>query len=136
MRAAVVVMVTLLCCAAGAEEWITVRDPPGRGAPAILVDSANIEIADGGIRRARVKFDWGPGMDPNEKFTPNGLVVMISVVSYNCKRQLRRTESIESHLEDGTVHFTDLSKNALWYGPPENRAADPSIDFVCAWRPK
>jgi len=45
-------------------------------------------------------------------------------------------ESMESHRVDGSVHGLDLSKNLNWYPAPENRAAGPTIDFVCGWKPK
>jgi hypothetical protein len=64
-------------------------------------------------------------------FGPTVLSFMILVKSYDCEKQLTHEESVEWHKIDGSVQTFDVSKNPKWYPAPENRAADPSFDFVC-----
>jgi hypothetical protein len=139
MRKLIALLPVLLSAAASAEEWVVLRKPsdPGQaGTPVILIDSTSIEILDNGIRRARHKADFlGPRLAV-EKFDPNVVSFMIFVTSYDCERQMTHLDSMESHQVDGSVNRLDLSKNPKWYPAPEIRAADPSIDFVCGWKPK
>lgn len=124
---------------ARAEEWVVLRRPPetADSAPAgISVDSTSIEILKTGIRRARVKIDFLSRRVAFEKFGPTVLSFTILVKSYDCEKQLTHEESLEMHRIDGSVQASDLSKEPKWYPAPENRAADPTFDFVCGWRPK
>jgi hypothetical protein len=57
---------------------------------------------------------------------------MILVKSYDCAKRLRHEDSTERILVDSTVLRADLSKDPRWYPAPENPAADPTLDFVCA----
>jgi hypothetical protein len=128
----------LLSTAASAGEWVVLRKPsdPGQvGTPVILVDTTSIEILDNGIRRARHKTDFLGRRLEVEKFDPTVVSFMIFVTSYDCEKQMTHSESMESHQVDGSVHGLDLSKNPKWYPAPQNRAADPTIDFVCGWNP-
>jgi hypothetical protein len=138
MRGLIALALVLLSSAAGAEEWVVVRKPsvPGQaGTPVILVDSTSTEILGNGIRRARSKMDFlGPRLEV-EKFDPAVVSFMITITSYNCERQMTHEESMESHQVDGTVRGY-LSRNPKWYPAPEIRAADPTIDFVCGWKPQ
>jgi hypothetical protein len=136
MRELIALTLMLLSTAASAEEWVIVRKPsdPGQaGTPAILVDSTSIQILDNGIRRARSKFDFlANGRKVEGKF----VIMMIWVKSYDCEKQMTHEESMESRESDGSVHTHDLSSNPKWYPAPENRLADPTIDFVCGWKPR
>jgi hypothetical protein len=128
----------LISNAVSADEWVTLRKPPepGESAPAgILVDAASIEILATGIRRARVKFNFLGRRSDLEK-SPNIVSFMIIVRSYDCEKQMTHDESMETHHTDDSVHSLDLSKSPKWYPAPPNRAADPTIDFVCGWKPK
>jgi hypothetical protein len=135
-----VVLVLLVASGvAQAEDWVVLRKPAeiGESAPAgILVDSTSIEILETGIRRARVKIDFLSRRLGFEQFSPNTLSFTIWTTSYDCDRQMSREISMETHLVDGSVSTLGLSKNPRWYPAPENRAVDPSFDFVCGWRPK
>ena len=137
-RAWVALTLVLLSSAALAEEWIVLRKPPEtRTAPAgIFVDSSSIEILDGGIRRARVKIDFLSRRVDFEEFGPKAVSFTILVKSYNCEKQLTHEVSTESHQIDGSVQTSNSSKDPKWYPAPANRAADPTINFVCGWRPK
>jgi hypothetical protein len=139
MRELIALTLVLLSTAANAEEWVVLRKPsdPGQaGTPAILVDSTSIEILGNGIRRARVKFDFLADGRKFEASGPTVVTMMILVKSYDCEKQMTREESLESHNSDGSVHTVDLSNSPKWYPAPENRLADPTIDFVCGWKPK
>jgi hypothetical protein len=123
---------------ASADEWIVVRKLPGPGEslPGILIDSTSIEILDAGIRRATQKTDFLGRRLKVEKLGPTAVSFMIFVTSYDCEKRMTHLESMESDQVDGSVHALDLSRNSKWYPAPENRAADPTIDFVCGWEPK
>jgi hypothetical protein len=139
MRELIGLTLVLLSTAASAEEWVVLRrtPDPGESAPAgILVDSTSIEILDTGIRRARHKSDFLGRRLELEKFGVGVLAFTITVTSYDCKNQMTHDESVEFHNVDGTFHSLDQSNNPKWYPAPENRAADPTIDFVCGWKPK
>jgi hypothetical protein len=139
MRELVALTLVLLSTAASAEEWVVVRKPtdPGQaGTPAILVDSTSIEILDNGIRRARGKFDFLADGRKFEASGPTFVTMMIWVKSYDCEKQMTREDSMESHDSDGSIHTLNLSNNAKWYPAPANRLADPTIEFVCRWKPK
>jgi hypothetical protein len=139
MRGLIALTLVLLCTAARAEEWVVVRKPsdPGQaGTPAILVDSTSIQILDNGIRRARSKLDFLADGRKFETSGPKFVIAMIWVKSYDCEKQLTHEESMESRESDGSVRTHDLSRNPKWYPAPENRLADPTIDFVCGWKPK
>jgi hypothetical protein len=135
----VVLVLLVASSVARAEEWAVLRKPPetGESAPAgILVDSTSIEILKSGIRRARVKVDFLSRRINSEKFGPTVLSFVILVRSYDCEKQLSQEESVEWHKIDGSVQAFEVSTNPKWYPAPENRAADPSFDFVCGWKPK
>jgi hypothetical protein len=139
MRKLIALTLVLLSAVAAAEEWVVVRKPsdPGQaGTPAILVDSTSIEILDNGIRRARGKFDFLADGRKSEASGPFFVTMMIWVKSYDCEKQMTREDSMESHGSDGSVHTLDLSNNPKWYPAPANKLADPTIDFVCGWKPK
>ncbi len=138
MRELIALTLVLLSTAASAEEWVVVRKPsdPGQaGTPVILVDAASIEIPANGIRRARHKTDFLAGRTM-QNIGPNALSFMLFVTSYDCKKQMTHPESVESHQVDGSVHSMDLSQKPKWYPAPEIKAADPTVDFVCGWKPK
>jgi hypothetical protein len=128
----------LVSSVASADEWIVLRKLPGSGEslPGILIDSASIEILDTNIRRARHKTDFLGRRLKVGNFAPVTVSFMIFVTSYDCEKQMTHPESMESHQIDGSVRVMNLSKNPKWYPAPANRAADPTIDFVCAWKPK
>ena len=136
MRRLIALTIMFLSTSAIAEDWVAVRKPtdPGQlGTPAILVDTTSIEILDSGLRTARSKFDWSVA----HKFeTPssNDVMMMILVKSYDCDKQLTRTDSIEFYSSAGSHHSAPQNPN--WYPAPANKFADPTIDFVCGWRPK
>jgi hypothetical protein len=136
MRTWVALTLVLLSGPVLAEDWVILRKPPETGtAPAgIFVDATSIEILDTGIRRARVKIDFLSRRVDFEKFGPNAVSFMIVVKSYNCEKQLTHEESMESHQIDGSVQASDSSKDPKWYPAPQNRAADPTINFVCGWK--
>ncbi len=139
MRELIALTLVLISTAASAEEWVVVRKPsdPGQaGLPSILVDSTSIEILGTGIRRARVKTDFLGQRVNVEQFGPRTVSFIVWVNSYDCERQMTHEDSMESHLIDGSVLAHDFPKNTRWYPAPENRAADPTIDFVCGWKPK
>jgi hypothetical protein len=139
MRGLIGLACVLISFAASAEEWVVLRASPGigEGGPAgILVDLSSLEILDTGIRRARVKIDFLSRRLDSENFGPNTVNFIIWVKSYDCEKQMTHEESMETHLIDGSVHALNRSKNPQWYPAPENRAADPSIDFVCGWKPR
>jgi hypothetical protein len=135
MRRLMALTLLLLSGIASADDWIVLRKLPGPedSLPGILIDSTSIEILDSGIRRARHKTDFIGGRLELEKLPPNAVSFTIFVTSYDCENQMTHPESMESHQVDGSVHHLDLSKNSKWYPAPKNRAADPTIDFVCAW---
>jgi hypothetical protein len=136
MRELIALTLVLLSTAASAEDWVVVRKPsdPGQaGTPAILVDSTSIRILESGIRRATVKFDF---LADERKVAGKSVIAMIFVNSYNCEKQMTHEESMESLESDGSPSTHNLSSNAKWYPAPENRLADPTIDFVCGWNPK
>lgn len=138
MRELISLTLVLLSTAASAEEWVVLRRPPdpGESAPAgILVDSTSIQILDSGIRRAQHKSDFLGRRLELEKFGASALAFTITVTSYDCKNQMTHDESVEFHNTDGAFHSLDLSKKPKWYPAPGNRAADPTIDFVCGWKP-
>jgi hypothetical protein len=139
MRELIGLTLVLLTTAASAQEWVVLRRTPDprESAPAgILVDSTSIEILDTGIRRARHKRDFVGRRLELEKFGAGVLAFTITVTSYDCKNQMTHDESVEFHNADGTFHSLDQSKKPKWFPAPENRAADPTIDFVCGWKPK
>ena len=131
-----VLVLPIVWSAAGAEDWIVLRQPPQtRQSPAgIFVDSTSIEILPSGIRRAKIKIDFLSRRVNAEKFGPTVLSFDILVKSYDCEKQLTNEESVELHRVDGSVQIFDPSKGTKWYPAPENRAADPTFDFVCSWR--
>lgn len=138
MRGLMVLALVLLSTAAGAEEWVIVRKPtdPGQaGLPSMLVDSASIVILSNGLRRARVKIDFLADGRQDDTSGSTFLAVMIVVKSYDCDKRMTHTESMEAHNTDGSVHTIDSSSNPKWYPAPENKWADPTIDFVCGWKP-
>jgi len=121
-----------------AEEWVVLRKPAeiGESAPAgISVDSTSIEILESGIRRAKVKVDFLSRRLGFEQFDPKVLSFSIWVTSYDCEKQTLRDESVELHRIDGSVQGFNSSNEPKWHHVPENRAADPSFDFVCGWKP-
>jgi hypothetical protein len=140
VRALFIVLVLLVASSvARAAEWVVLRKPPeiGKSAPAgISVDSTSIEILESGIRRARVKVDLLSRRLGFERFDPKVLGFTIRTNSYDCDKKMSREDSMETHWVDGSAQTLDLSKNPKWYPAPENRAADPSFDFVCGWKPK
>jgi hypothetical protein len=137
MREVIALSLVLASTAAVAETWVTLRPPPETMAsPAgILVDSASIETLENGTRRARIKVDFLSRRGLHETFEPNAVNFSIHVKAYDCEKQLTHEESMESHLIDGSVHALDLANNPKWYPAPANRLADPTIDFVCGWKP-
>jgi hypothetical protein len=139
VRVLMALTLMLLSTAANAEDWIVVRKPsdPGQaGTPVILVDASSIVVLDNGIRRARHKTDFLGRRLQVEKFAPNTVSFTIFVTSYDCEKQITHPESLESHQVDGSIRAIDLSKDPKWWPAPENRAADPTIDFVCGWKPR
>jgi hypothetical protein len=126
-----------LSSAAAADDWIVLRKLPGSGEslPGILIDSTSIEVLNSGLRRARHKTDFLGRRLEVETFPPAAVSFTIFVTSYDCAKQMTHPESMESHQVDGSVHVLDLSKDLKWYPAPKNRAADPTIDFVCSWKP-
>ena len=138
MRGLMLLTFALISTAAGAEEWVVLRPPPETGTlPAgILVDSSSIEILDTGIRRARIKIDFLSRRLDTETFGPTAVSYMIFVEAYDCAKQMSAEESFESYQIDGSVRSMDTSKSPKWSPVPENRAADPTCDFVCGWKPK
>jgi hypothetical protein len=141
MRVPIALTLLLLCTctAANAEDWIAGRKPsdPGQvGTPVILVDATSIVVLDNGTRRARYKTDFLGRRLQREKIGPNTVSFTIFVTSYDCGKQMTHPESLESHQVDGSIRAVDLSKNPKWWAAPQNRAADPTIDFVCGWKPK
>lgn len=137
MRELIALTLVLLTTVANAEEWVVLRKPsdPGQaGTPAILVDSTSIKILDNGIRSARGKFDFLADGHKFEASDPSVLTMMIWVKSYDCKKQMTHEESMEFHNSDGSVHTIDVSNYPKWYPAPQNRLADPTIDFVCGWK--
>jgi hypothetical protein len=137
MREMIALSLLLVSTAATAETWVTLRSPPESGAsPAgILVDSTSIEILGSAIRRAKVKIDFLSRRGLHEVSGPNAVNFSIHVKLYDCEKQMTREDSMESHLMDGSVHTLDLTSNPKWYPAPANRLADPTIDFVCGWKP-
>jgi hypothetical protein len=138
MRELIALTLVLLSAAASAEEWVVVRKPsdPGQaGLPSILVDSASVVILDSGLRRARTKIDFLADGRQHESSGPTVLITIISVVSYDCGKRMKHEESLEFHNGDGSLHTLDMSNNPKWYPAPENKWADPTIDFVCGWKP-
>ena len=137
MKIVFVILVLLVASSvAGAEDWVVLRKPAeiGESAPAgISVDSASIETLETGIRRARVKVDFLSRRLGFEQFDPNVLIFIIWTVSYDCDKRVKHEEHVETHLIDGSVRTSDVSKNPKWY-PAANKAADPSFDFVCGWK--
>ena len=137
MRGLIALALVLLSTAAGAEEWVVVRKPsdPGQtGLPSMLVDATGIAILENGIRRASVKIDFLAGGRHNHLFGPRVLTLMIVVRSYDCGKRMHHDESTEFHNSDGSVRTADMSNNPKWYRAPENKWADPTIDFVCGWK--
>jgi hypothetical protein len=127
----------LLSSVVSAGEWIVLRKlpTPEESLPGILIDSTSIKILDSGIRQATHKTDFLGRRLEREKFAPNTVSFIVFVTSYDCEKQTTHPESMDSHQVDGSVQVMDLSKNPKWYPAPENRAADPTIDFVCGWKP-
>jgi hypothetical protein len=122
MRELTALTLVLLSTVTHAEEWIVLRkpsDPGQRGTPAILIDSKSIQILGGGIRRARVKFDFSADGRKFEASEPNAVTVMILVNLYDCEKQMRRGESMESHSNDGSVRIHDLSNSSKRDPAPE-----------------
>lgn len=139
MRFLMALALVLLSTAADAEEWVAVRKPsdPGQaGLPSILVDSASIVVANSGIRRARVKIDWLADGTQRDLSGPAFLAFMIVTKTYDCSKRMLHEDSTEFHFSDGSFHTDDSSNDPKWYPAPEVKAADPTLDFVCAWKPR
>jgi hypothetical protein len=139
MRGLVALALVLLSAAAGAEEWVIVRkptDPGQKGLPSILVDSASIVVLSNGIRRASVKIDFLADGRQHDLSGLAFLTFMILVKSYDCGKRMRHEDSTELHTSDGSVHTADSSNSPTWYPAPEVKAADPTLDFVCEWKPR
>jgi hypothetical protein len=124
-----------------AEDWVVVRRSPETGessTPAgILVDITSIEILDTGIRRARVKVDFLSRRIAFESFGPKVLSFSIATDSYDCEKQLISEDLVEMHWVDGSVQTPGPPTNPTWrLVPVTARAAIPSFDFVCGWKPK
>jgi hypothetical protein len=138
MREMIALTLVLLSAAASAQEWVVVRKPsdPGQaGLPSILVDSASIVILDNGLRRARTKIDFlADGRQHPDPSGPTFLALLIVVKSYDCVKRMTRDDSTEFRNSDGAVHTADMSNSPKWYPAPENKWADPTIDFVCGWK--
>jgi hypothetical protein len=137
MRVLISLTLALLSAAASAEEWVVVRKPsdPGQaGLPSIFVDSASIEILANGLRRARTKVDFLADGRHDDTSGSTFLAWMIVVKSYDCDKRMRHEESMEVHNSDGSAHTIDSSNNPKWYPAPENKWADPTVDFVCGWK--
>ena len=138
MRGLIALALVLLSNAAGAEEWVIVRKPadPGQaGLPSILVDATSIAILENGIRRARVKIDFLADGRHYDLSGSTVLNLMIVVRSYDCGNRMHRDESTEFHDSDGSVRRIDSSNNPKWYPAPAVKAAEPTLDFVCDWKP-
>jgi hypothetical protein len=135
MRGLIALTLMLLSYAVGAEEWVILRQPPEFG-PEIFVDSSSIAVFDTGLRRATVKVDSLGRRRDFEKFAPKVISFWIMVKSYDCERRMTRLDSWDFHWIDGSVHSFDLPKNPKWDPAPENKLVDPTIDFVCGWKPK
>jgi hypothetical protein len=138
MRQLIAITLVLISNAVNAEQWVVLRESPegGTSPPGMLVDSTSITILESGVRRARVKVDSLSRRTDRENLGPTAVSYMIFVNLYDCEKQLTRNESMEAHLNDGSSQAAVLSKDRKWYPAPENRAADPTFDFVCGWKPK
>ena len=137
MRELVALALVLLSATARAEAWVVVRKPsdPGQaGLPSILVDTTSISILENGIRRARVKIDFLADGRHYDLSGPTVLTRMIVVRSYDCGKRMHHDESTEFHNSDGSLRTADMSNNPKWYPAPENKWAEPTIDFVCGWK--
>ena len=137
MRLLIALALVLLSTAADAEEWVSVRkrtDPGQAGLPSILVDSASIVMSDSGMRRARVKIDWLADGTQRDLSGPTFLAFMIVTKTYDCGKRMLRENSTEFHFSDGSVRTVDSSNDPGWHNAPEVKAADPTLDFVCAWK--
>jgi hypothetical protein len=138
VRNLIVLTLMLASSAANAQQWIVLRGTPaaGESAPAgILIDAASVEILSTGIRRATSKVDFLSRRLQTEYPPPTALSYMIVRKLYDCAKQLRHEDSYEFHLTDGSVNTIDRSSDPKWYPFPSNLAADPTIDFVCKWKP-
>ncbi|HEY2685058.1 MAG TPA: hypothetical protein VGI93_16180 [Steroidobacteraceae bacterium] len=139
MRLLIALALVLLSIAADAQEWVTVRKPtdPGQASlPSILVDSTSIVVLKNGIRRATTKIDFLADGRQHDLSGPAFLAYMTVVKSYDCGKRMLHEDSTEFHNSDGSTHTIDSSSNPKWYPAPEVKAADPTLDFVCEWKPK
>jgi hypothetical protein len=127
----------LAASAVSAENWITPRAPleTAKGLPGMLVNLASIKIHDENVRRAKVKSDFSSCKENGASIEYAGRSVdfLTRDASYDCNGRSLRTESIETHVNDGSVAFKDLANTPGWkWGPaPGTRTADPTVDFVC-----
>lgn len=138
MRLLIALAMVLLSTAADAQEWIAVRRPtdPGQaGLPSILVDAASIVVLNSGMRRASVKIDTVADARQHNLSAPTFLAFIIVVKTYDCGKRMLHEDSTEFHDSDGAVHTIDSSSNPKWYPAPAVKAADPTLDFVCEWKP-
>jgi hypothetical protein len=139
MQQLIALTLVLLSAAAVAEEWVAVRTPsdPGQaGLPSILVDTSSIEILDAGIRRARVRVDFLTNARIWQSPAPKAITTITWLSSYDCPKRMRRNDSMESHMFDGSVLVRDAQSGGKWEPVPEDRWTDPTIDFICRWQGK
>ena len=138
MRLLIALALALLSIAADVEVLVAVRRPadPGQaGLPSIFVDSASIVVLKKGIRRASVKIDWLADGRQRDLSGPTFLAIMTMVKTYDCARRMLYENSTELHFSDGSSRTFVSSTNPAWRPAPEIKAADPTLDFVCEWKP-
>jgi hypothetical protein len=131
----VIALLVLTTCSAYAENWMYLRPPPtGPGQlPGVLIDTSSIVEQESGLRQATTKIDFfGPA--DKETHSPDTLVFMQIVQTYDCVKGVKREESHVATLGDGRRLPYDGSKNSKWYQRTPNPAADPAFDFVCTWK--
>lgn len=140
MRITAMIVVLLLACgAAQAAEWVSVGKSTDDSAEA-LVDTSTILVA-GDIRRIWVKGRVAPHVQRGTgKYSDRWVSEIHTLLSYNCAKQLRRTESLIVYYEDGSNSAVPTESLTMVWEPItrdiHNDTADQTImDFTCAWKP-
>lgn len=99
-----------------------------------VVDCASAGIAI--YRGATTKSDFVTDERQHDLSGPKFPAFIIVVKSYDCGKRLLHEESTEIHNSDGSTLPVHTSNDPTWLPAPQVKAADPTFDFVCEWRPR
>lgn len=136
MQKTMLLALTFACCAAQAEEWVSLGKIDN-GNKETFVDVSSIRV-DSEIRRGSSKVVFASHAQAGAgEYSSKWVSYFSYQFAFNCTDKMGRVEAMSGYFDDGTTYidrYYPKPWQAVPMAPKTNWTA--LMEIVCAWKPK